>query len=172
MKAIDLTGMKFGRLTVIERRGQNKLRHAVWLCRCECGNEKLISSKDLKEKNTNSCGCLRREIAKESNTTHGKTGSRLYAVWRNIIRRCCKETATEYKYYGGRGIKVCEEWKNDFQAFYDWAMGNGYDENAPRGRCTIDRIDVNGNYEPLNCRWIPTSEQNKKRRCCKKYKES
>ena len=168
MKAKDLTGMKFGRLTVIERRGSNSRRNALWLCHCECGNEKIISGASLVHGHTNSCGCLHSELAREQNTTHGKTNSRLYAIWRNMKARCYNGNNENYKYYGARGITVCDEWRNNFEAFQEWAFANGYDNNARFGECTLDRIDVNGHYCPTNCRWATIDEQNKNRRNCKK----
>lgn len=94
-----------------------------------------------------------------ANVTHGKRGTRLYTVWNNMRERCRNPQNREYVRYGGRGIKVCDEWKNDFRAFYDWAMSSGYDETAPRGKCTLDRIDNDGNYEPTNCRWATAKDQ-------------
>lgn len=148
---INIAGQKFGRLTVIKYAYTIK-KIAFWLCKCECGNEKIVRGNDLRRGKIKSCGCFR----KDNLTTHKLTHSKLYRIWANLKKRC---NDTSYKYYGGRGITVCPEWQNDFMNFYDWAINNGYDENAKRGECTIDRIDVNGNYEPLNCRWVDYKTQ-------------
>ena len=155
----DLTGQKFGRLTVIKH-----IKHKFWLCKCECGNEIKVISDNFKAGRTKSCGCYRKENSEMLLYKHGKKHSRLYNVWCGIKRRCFNINCQEYKYYGLRGITICEEWKNDFEQFYNWAMLNGYNEYAKFGECTIDRIDVNGNYEPRNCRWITLKEQSKNKR--------
>jgi hypothetical protein len=95
-----------------------------------------------------------------SREIHNMTDTRLYNVWNNIKRRCYTKTNPSYKYYGGCGVKMCEEWRKSFKSFYEWALNNGYNENAPKGECTIDRIDCKGNYEPSNCRWVSMKEQN------------
>ena len=147
----DLTGRRFGRLTVIEFAGKTKDRKTTWNCLCDCGNEKIIIGKNLKNGNTKSCGCLHAEKFKHK--THGKRNTRLYRIWRNMLNRCELSSSSEYHRYGGRGITVCEEW-HDFKIFYDWAISHGYADDL-----TIDRKNVNGNYEPSNCRWATQKEQ-------------
>ena len=154
----NLIGRKFGRLTVVEADGKTASRHTKWLCQCECGKTKSVVSRDLLNGHTQSCGCLQREkVTKQGYRKIGNT-ERLYNVWHGIILRCTTPTTTGYKYYGGRGITVCDEWK-EYSAFREWALANGYDETLPKGECTIDRIDVNGNYEPNNCRWVDSKVQ-------------
>lgn len=152
----DITGQKFGRLTVIERVEDDKSGLIRWLCKCECGNEKIIRGKDLKYNKIKSCGCLKREITIERNTKHGLRHTRIYRIWLLMKNRCFNNKYYLFKNYGGRGIIVCDEWNNDFVKFYDWSMANGYKDDL-----TIDRINVNGNYEPSNCRWATILQQNR-----------
>ncbi len=166
-KFIDFTGQRFGRLTVIERDG-SRGKNATWLCQCICGKQTVVSSYDLKRGNTSSCGCIQREKAAQRVLVHGKRRTRLYAVWASIKSRCYNPASNRYGRYGGRGIKVCDEWLHDFGAFYNWAMSNGYDENAPRGKCTIDRIDNDKGYSPDNCRWVDMGTQSNNRSNSKK----
>lgn len=158
-KAIDLTGQKFGKLTVLRLdhiRKYNKCTKYYWLCLCECGNYCISSQNQLSRGKTKSCGCIQQ---KYFGIKHNLRNTKLYNNWDNIKKRCYAKTDYHYKWYGKRGITICDEWKNDFKAFYDWAMANGYEEDL-----TIDRIDVNGNYEPNNCRWISIQKQQQNKR--------
>lgn len=161
----DIVGQRFGRLTVIEPMSKGEDGRARWLCKCDCGNYKAVSNSNL-GRGIVSCGCKKAECLKsnEFRPIHGQSRTRLYGVWGSMVDRCNNPHAHEYENYGGRGIKVCDEWRNDYEQFEAWAMANGYDESAKRGKCTLDRIDLNGNYEPSNCRFIAIKEQNRNRR--------
>lgn len=166
MKKIDLTGQRFGKLVVLEEGipiiNPNGQRSITWICKCDCGNEKIIRGTSLRNGSTVSCGCFHKEQVRTMMKKHGDAhNSRLYSVWMNMRRRCNDPKNKNYHSYGGRGIKVCDEWANDYIAFRTWALSNGYKEDikeSGRNDITIDRIDVNGNYEPGNCRFLTCRE--------------
>ena len=158
MRKIDMIGQRYGRLVVISQSESIKPGRLRWLCKCDCGNECVVKGISLRRGNTKSCGCLSSENAQQramEHITHGQSKTRLYRIWVNMRSRCNKPSHPDYPRYGARGIKVCEEWDNSFQPFYNWSMSNGYRENL-----SIDRIDNESNYSPDNCRWVDTNVQN------------
>lgn len=158
MKKANLLNQSFGNLTVISEYRKPNQKKAHWLCQCICGNTTIVTTSDLKRGHTKSCGCLK---LKNNNKTSRKSvkSNRQYNIWQGMKSRCFQPTNKDYKNYGGRGITVCNEWKDNFMAFYEWSIANGYSDNL-----TIDRIDTNGNYEPSNCRWVDIKTQERNRR--------
>ena len=158
----DYTNRKFGRLTVIGLdhiqqkyiKGKPNGHRYYYRCQCDCGNISIVLIDHLLRGKILSCNCLRIERSILANTKHKLRGTRIYGIWGKMIQRCTNPKIRNFNNYGGRGIKVAKEWQEDFLNFYNWAIKNGYQDDL-----SIDRIDVNGNYEPSNCRWATVKQQ-------------
>lgn len=151
---IDISNQRFGRSVALEYVGNHR-----WKCKCDCGNEFLAYSLQLRKGVTQSCGCLVRERLIARSTKHGQKGTRLYRIWKGMRNRCGNPAIKDYLNYGGRGIEVCKEWQNDFVPFYEWSISHGYQDTL-----TIDRIDNDKGYSPDNCRWVDWKYQGRNKR--------
>lgn len=155
----DLTGLKFGELSVVDFSHTDCRGTSHWLCKCDCGAWAVVTTNHLKSGHTKTCGHANITLPNHKDGYYpARDNTRLYAVWLGMKSRCYNPNSNSYSRYGGRGIQVCEEWMM-FANFCEWALENGYDKSAPFGKCTLDRIDVNGNYEPSNCRFVDFSTQ-------------
>lgn len=159
---IDMAGMKIGKLTVMQRAGRIHGGKAAWLCRCECGAEPLIAGAELRHGGQKSCGCSQFANAATARRTHGKSGTALHRLWRNMINRCERKQTHNYQRYGGRGINVCSEWRLDSGAFIAWCEANGY-----RTGLELDRRNNDKGYSPDNCRFV-TRAQNQSNKSSRK----
>ncbi len=161
-RLIDMTGQRFGRWTVLEKAGNTPRGGAMWQAVCDCGAARAVLGQDLRKGKSVSCGCHKAEVTGRRRRTHGQSGTRLHRIWKNMRKRCLNPKTPGYENYGGRGISICPEW-SAFSAFSEWAAGSGY-----RDDLSIERMNVNGNYEPDNCMWAGAAVQSANRRFVRK----
>ena len=167
----DMVGRVFGDLTVVSLAEKHHYPCGVtalwWKCVCKCGKEKTVDGRNLRSGRTKNCGCDKTSKLIKFNYKHGGAADkekRLYTIWKGMKQRCENPKNKSYKYYGARGIAVCDQWSSDYKEFEKWALQSGYDENALYGTCTIDRINNDSGYSPDNCQWVSLAEQNKNKR--------
>lgn len=153
MPLFEMVGKRFGMITVLERSENEIDGTARWKCVCDCGKIFTTRGTRLRAGKAMSCGCYGASILSRKTKKHGMSNTRIYHTWNSMLERCYKEDGKSYKFYGAKGVEVCDQWK-DFLSFYDWAVNNGYKEDL-----TIERIDCTGNYEPDNCKFISKKEQ-------------
>ena len=158
-KYIDLTGRQFGDWKVVRYAGTTKNGQAKWMCECKCGTKRAVIGSNLRNRSSRNCGCIRAEKLKNKEETHKMSKSRLYNIWKEILQRTTNEKNKNYRYYGGRGIGICNEWRENFETFAKWSNENGYSPNM-----TIERRDNSKGYQPDNCYWATMKEQSRNKR--------
>lgn len=162
MRKLDLVGRRFDKLTVVAEIGRNRFKHVIWLCQCSCGNHIARSTSNLTQGVFTGCKECEGISRAQSKTTHGRSDERLYGVWQTMRGRCFNSDDYHFRWYGAKGITVCQDWDN-YPAFREWALSKGY-----RQGLTIERVNAGGNYEPSNCEWITQSENSRRSQISRK----